>query len=316
MRRSFLVSVLIAGWATPLYAEPRTSDKTTAEALFAEGRKLMAAGKYADACPKLEASLKLDSGVGTMLNLAECYEKNGQTASAWTEFREAISAARDAGSKDRADLARTRAAALEPKLARLTVVVPKGQSATVTRDGAQLESAAFGTPVPVDPGKHVIAASAPGKRNWSTSIDVAPAAQVSVDVPALADEAGGAQVSVGDTPKASGSSSSQKTVAITAGVVGLVAVAAGTVFGLKASSTWSEAKSKCTVYPSNCGPDGQSLSENAKSSANVATVAFAVGAVGLAGGAILWLSAPKQSESEPKVSVGVGPGRVLLSGRF
>ena len=196
MKRSFLVPFLIAGLATPLYAEPRTGDKTTAEALFSEGRKLMAAGKYAEACPKLEASLKLDSGVGTMLNLAECYEKNGQTASAWTEFREAISAARDAGSKDRADLARTRAAALEPKLSRLTVVVPKGQVATVTRDGAQVESAAFGTPVPIDPGKHVIAASAPGKRKWSTSIDVTPAAQVSVDVPALADEAGAQQVSV------------------------------------------------------------------------------------------------------------------------
>src|SRR3954469_15952451 len=141
MKRSFLVPFLIAGLATPLYAEPRTSDKTTAEELFSEGRKLMAAGKYAEACPKLEASLKLDSGVGTMLNLAECYEKNGQTASAWTEFREAISAARDSGSKDREELARGRARALEPKLSRLTIMVAKGQTVEVTRDGTAVDSA-------------------------------------------------------------------------------------------------------------------------------------------------------------------------------
>jgi hypothetical protein len=307
------------GVATAAHAEPRTSDKTTAEALFAEGRKLMTAGKYADACPKLEASLKLDAGVGTMLNLAECYEKNGQTASAWTEFREAISAARDAGSKDRADLARARAAALEPKLSRLTVVVPKGQLVDVTRDGALLESAAFGTPVPVDPGKHVIAASAPGKRKWATSVDVTSAAQVSVDVPALADESAAAaheSAITADAPKTSAGGSSQRTLAITAGVVGVVGIAAGTVFALKASSTWSDAKNKCTTDRSNCGLEGQGLSQDAKSSANTATIAFVIGAVGLAGGTILWLTAPKRGEGEPKVSLGIGPDRVLLSGRF
>lgn len=317
MRRSTLLLVSIVSVVASAHAEPRTSDKTTAEALFSEGRKLMAAGKFADACPKLEASLKLDSGVGTMLNLAECYEKNGQTASAWTEFREAVSAARDAGSKDRADLARTRAAALEPKLSRLTVVVPKGQLVDVTRDGAKLEPAAFGTPVPVDPGKHVVAASAPGKHKWSTSVDVTSAAQVSVDVPALADDSSPvAQPGpASDAPKTS-TGSSQRTVAITVGIVGIVGVGAGTIFALKASSTWSDAKNKCTVYPSNCGPDGQTLGDDAKSSANIATIAFAAGAVGLASGAILWLTAPKPTEGEPKVSLGIGPGRVLVSGRF
>src|SRR5690348_15501816 len=76
-------------------------DKATAEALFSEGRRLMASGDYAAACEKFAASQKHDPGLGTSLNLADCYEKSGRTASAWAEFRDAASAAHRVGSKDR-----------------------------------------------------------------------------------------------------------------------------------------------------------------------------------------------------------------------
>src|SRR5689334_8638295 len=147
MRRSahFLFAALAL--AAPAAHAQSAGDKATAEALFSDGRRLMAQSNYREACPKFEASLKLDPGVGAMLNLADCYEKNGQTASAWAEFREASSAARAAGSKDREDLARQRAAALEPKLARLTIVITK-PPARVTRDGAAVDNAVFGTAVP------------------------------------------------------------------------------------------------------------------------------------------------------------------------
>src|SRR5260221_8939712 len=117
-----LVSVISLG-ALSASAEPTPNDKLTAEALFSDGRKLMTAGKFRQACPKFEASLKLDPGVGTMLNLGDCYEKNQQSASAWAQFREASAAARAAGSREREELARQRAAALEPKLSRLTIIV-------------------------------------------------------------------------------------------------------------------------------------------------------------------------------------------------
>ena len=61
------------------------SNKATAEALFTEGRALATSGKCAEAIPKFQASQKLDPGVGTLLNLAECYEQVGKTASAWAE---------------------------------------------------------------------------------------------------------------------------------------------------------------------------------------------------------------------------------------
>src|SRR5258706_15050741 len=94
-------------------AEPTSSDKAAAEGLFGDARRLMADGKFAEACPKLEASQRLDPGVGALLNLGDCYEQYGRTASAWVEVREAASAARAGGSTDREAVARGRATALE-----------------------------------------------------------------------------------------------------------------------------------------------------------------------------------------------------------
>jgi hypothetical protein len=320
MRRSahFLVAATVL--AAPA-AYGQAGDKATAEALFADGRKLMSQGNYREACPKFEASLKLDPGVGAMLNLADCYEKNGQTASAWAEFREASAAARAAGSKDREDLARQRAAALDPKLSRLTIVVGK-QSAQVTRDGTAVDAAAFGTAMPVDPGKHVIEASAIGKKKWSATVDVAASgAKVTVEVPALADEA-----QVGARPplvpgatkevdQPSSGSSSQRTIAIGAGAVGIVGLAAGALFGLKAKSSWNDADGSCPAHV-NCSQTAVDAASDAKNQATISTVAFAVGAVGVVGAAVLWFTAPKSSEGETKVSFGVGPTGVLVRGGF
>src|SRR4051812_18986266 len=83
-------------------------DQVTAEALFQDGRRLMGAGQYEAACRKFAASQRLDPGVGTMLNLADCHEQLGLTATAWAEYHDIVAAARAAGSKDRAETAERR----------------------------------------------------------------------------------------------------------------------------------------------------------------------------------------------------------------
>src|SRR4051794_40657418 len=54
-------------------AEGSPGDKVAAEALFDEGKLLAKAGKYSEACPKFAESLRLDTGIGIMLFLADCY---------------------------------------------------------------------------------------------------------------------------------------------------------------------------------------------------------------------------------------------------
>jgi serine/threonine-protein kinase len=105
------------------------------------------------------------------------------------------------------------------------------------------------------------------------------------------------------------------------GGVGVVGLAVGTVFGLKASANWSDAKDLCGAsYPNGCGDDGVTLHDNAKSAATISSIAFAVGVVGVAGGAILWFTAPSSSResaaASPPLRVGFDGRQLLLRGAF
>ncbi|HET9956477.1 MAG TPA: tetratricopeptide repeat protein [Polyangiaceae bacterium] len=317
---------------------PASNDKVAAEALFREGRKLMSEARYAEACSKFEASQRLDPGVGTMLNLAECYEKTGRTASAWAEFREVISAAREADSREREELARRRADALETKLSRLTISLSTEatqiRGLEVRRDGTVLDSAEYGSAIPVDPGKHTIEATAPGRGKWFKALEIgADGAQEAVTIPSLP-EAGetskSTNVAVGqvtpDRVESSGSSS-KKGVAIALGAVGVVGIGVGTYFGLKASSAWSDAKDGCGDYQ-NCSEGAIRDGDTARHAATASTIAFGVGIVGLASGTVLWfLSGPSNKDAAanpaypvkpPKAAtrIGVGMGSVVVRGNF
>src|SRR5215472_1302913 len=87
-------SVVLLSWvhAVPVRAQ-QASTEVAAQALFEEGKRLMSEGKYREACAKLADSERLDPGAGTLLNLAACYEKNAQTASAWSTYVEAVTLA-------------------------------------------------------------------------------------------------------------------------------------------------------------------------------------------------------------------------------
>ena len=135
----------------------------------------MQAGKFAEACPKLVDSNKLDPAVGTLLYLGECYERNGQTASAWGTFQAAADSARKDGQTDRAKVATDRANALFGKLSKISITVAETArvpALEVKRDGVDVGQATWGVDVPVDPGEHVVTAKAPGKKDWTRRVKI------------------------------------------------------------------------------------------------------------------------------------------------
>jgi hypothetical protein len=310
--------------AAPAVAFAAEGNKAAAEALFNEGRTLMAAGKYADAIGKLKASQDLDPGLGTLLNLAECYERVGKSATAWAQYREIASLARQQGSKDREELAEQKSKALEPKLSKLSINLQSGADAstlTISRDGTTVSAAELGVAIPVDPGKHEVSVTAPGKEKWSTSVDVGEGGQTeSVEIPLLADATGGsvgAGAGGGTTPPTAdkpSDGSTQRTLGIVAGGIGIVGLGLGTFMGLQASSKWSDAKKECSAFPNGCTAKGVSLQKDASSQATLSTVGFIVGGVGLAAGAVLFFTAG--SGKEETVALGVGPGNVTIKGTF
>ena len=130
---------------------------------------------------------QIEHADGTLIALALCHEEAGRLASAWTEFTDVIAEAHRAGRTDWEALAREHVASLEPRLSRLTIVVPdQAAGMTVKRDSAQAVAATWGVAIPVDPGPHVIVVEAPGKRSWSTSVTIGSQADSqTVTVPAL-----------------------------------------------------------------------------------------------------------------------------------
>jgi hypothetical protein len=239
LRAAALVAVLL------LPAGLRAAeDEAGARVLFSEARKLAAAGDYAAACPKFEDSYRLDPGIGTSFNLADCYEHSGRIASAWARFLDVAAATKAAGQADRERVARARADALAPKLARMTLEVDaKAPGVSVIRDGIAVGAAAWRVAVPVDPGPHVIEASAPGRVAWKTTVAVKEGPDaVTVVVPDLAEapvvEAASspalASSSVADlvaAPQAPRRRWSRPVVIL--GAVGAAALLAGAAYGIK-----------------------------------------------------------------------------------
>ena len=167
-----------------------------AEALFQEGRLLLESGDAHEACPKLAESLRLDRATGTLLALAMCHEVDGHLASAWAEYLEVIARAKRDGRPDREEAARQYAHALQPRLSMLDIAVPAAVARipglVVQRDGVALEAPAWSTPVPIDPGPHVVTATAPGRQPFSATVVVGDVADhQTVTVPLLPPEDAG-----------------------------------------------------------------------------------------------------------------------------
>jgi hypothetical protein len=168
-----------------------------ADAEFQEGKRLMAKGNFSEACAHFAQSYDLEASSGTLLNLALCHEKEGKTATAWGEYREAARLAQDQGRNDRAAAASEKLAALQPKVPRVTTVAAKPIAGlNVATEERSLTEGGFGVAVPVDPGVHQVTASAPRHRSWTTTVQISEGEQRTLEIPALEEEPAPVVVSV------------------------------------------------------------------------------------------------------------------------
>jgi hypothetical protein len=203
------------------------------------------------------------------------------------------------------------------------------------RDGQVVGRAEWGAAIPVDPGGHVVEASAPGRARWQAHVDVSgPTAKVTVDVPALEplpiEPAPSAAAPAAPVAPSSPSraelepsvvhdrhASWQRPAGLVIGGVGVAGVVAGAVLGVVAISKNNDAGTHClgTV----CDASGYSSGSSATQAATASTIAFIAGGVLAATGFVLLITSPSSSASARialRPALGAGSGGGVLEGSW
>jgi hypothetical protein len=298
---AFGASVAMSLAAANANADPSASDKAMAEALFQHGRSLLSSGNTADACIKLAESQRLDPQIGTLLYLATCHEQQDKTASAFAEFSEALGLLQRSRQVGREQYARERIAALSRRLSWLVITSEeRPPDLAIELDGKPFGPGALGTKLPVDPGDHVIEAVAPGRERWREKVSIAAGPkETSVAIPTLTATAAAppepakappsapSDTTDGDRDRARANANETRRplAGYALGGAGLAALGVGAVFGLMTIGDKSDAEKECAGHY--CTQRGLDLYDDAKGTALVSTVAFAVGAAAIGVGVFL-----------------------------
>jgi tetratricopeptide (TPR) repeat protein len=261
-------------------APPEASAQARADALYQQAGSRIDSGDYQEAIPLLESSLQLKpAGIGARFRLADCYEHAGKLERALELFEQVALEARAAGKAHLEGDARARADGLRSRL---------------PRPPAAIEEAPL-APSTLTPPKTVEASPPP--------LTAAPPPRPLAALPPPAKEK--------EKASAAPAWSTQRTLGLVLGGVGLAGLAAGTALGVQTLSTSREVKREraCTdSEPAVCTARGYALYQQAFSTANLSTWMFAVGGAAVIAGVVTFATA---RSSEPVAPTGlqwhVGP---------
>jgi hypothetical protein len=322
LKRASIFSLVVVSAMT--CSAVATADDQGSSTYFHEGQRLMKAGNYREAGPQFEKALALNPGAGTKFNLADCYEKTERPASALALFREVEAVTRQVAQNERSAAAKERADALEARVPTVIVRAPwieRLPNATVTLDGKALTLKDIETPIKVDLGKHLAIARA-GQRETRAEAEVkaeGTSATLALEAPAELSSPSAAAASPATNATSSTAAEDpsrgrgQRIVGGIVAGVGLATSIVGGVVVLGAKGSYDDAKDACGGAP-RCTADQRADADNAASRADVGGVIFGAGLVFLAGGVVLYLTAPKATGST--VGLAPAPNGFSLKGTF
>jgi hypothetical protein len=222
-------------------------DRRTAQQELTSAQTLKKEGKLQEALSHLEESQRLDPKLPTLMELADCAEQLGKLVEAQAHW----TAARDQAKKEEKPQSRQKAterlAAVEKRVARLTVQLASNApaDAQVSLDGAPLDRAALGTALAADPGDHVVVVKAAGHDDATFSVKLAEGDSQTLPVAPTPKAAPPPPPPPPPPPKAApppkaveqdsaslslNSGSSQRTIGLVVGAVGVVGAGVGAGF--------------------------------------------------------------------------------------
>ncbi len=305
-----------------------TASADKADKLFQKAKKLHSEKKYAEACPTYEEVDKTDPAIGSKLNVAKCYEDWGRLATAYDWYVQADKMATDA-KDERAPKIKEVIEELDVNVPRMTIKIPDGADPdivdTLTLDGQPIPESWHNTLQRIDPGPHVIEFVVDGqKKKKMAPVERGGESELSLDIPK----------GVGKKPRPPKKKNGEVTppvvvtqdpgktrryLGIGVGSAGVVAVGVASVITLSARSKYKDALADhCMGSTSGCNATGIKLTHDARSKANVATVVTLVGVAAIAGGVILYLTAPDAAAANPEkpVALYVSPTIDTTGGGF
>jgi hypothetical protein len=311
------------------HAQPAPVPPEEARRLFSEATEAMQKSEFAVACPKLERVIELvPDGIGAKLALGDCYKGIGRLASAQRAYVAAEAAAAAASAGDRQREARSKADALGPLLAKLTLeLAPEVRALPdlgVSRDGVPISSAELGIPVAVDAGSHVIVVVAKDRLPFEAKVEIKDGEKRAVSVselllkPAEATPALGPVVAPPPTTPPPPRPpvpfwGPQRVAGLIVALAGVTGVGVGATFGVLTKLSVDESNDLgCDADTAVC-PDQASYDERKKALtfAHVSTGTLIGGGVLLATGVIVFVTAPSEN-----TEVALGPGSLTFTGRF
>lgn len=278
--------------------ESAAMQKTAAEALFEEGMRLKRAGQFLESTKKFEQAQRLDPGIGTLLHLAEAYERAGKLASAWGNYKEAAAAAQRERDGRREALGNELAKKLEPKLARLSIELGANKSLpglVIKRGPVELDASTASVLIPVDAGQLTIVVTARGYMPHDDEITVVDGETRTLTIAPLVPEPPEPKA---DEPKPQDSkptlvapqnsysmSTGQRALRYGSLVLGIGAAGsagAAAAFAVRAVSLNDDASAFCDA--TTCSTiEGEALTHDALLAAKIATTATVIAGVAGAG---------------------------------
>jgi hypothetical protein len=344
---ALLATTLLAPFQA-LAAEPTPSEISVARRLFDEGKAAEDAARWREAADKFRQAAAIKDTPGIRFHLARCEEEQGAFVEALLEYdraRELI----DGGVKA-PDVERLLAEArdrVRAKVALVTLRLPQGvENASVSLDGKAVSGSVLDVPLPVNPGKHRLHASAPGRVPYDQALQLGsgevreltiplPVAPTVVPAPAPAPAFGSGRPEGGRRGSVEAGVPTRTVVMVGEASLFVAALGTGIIFSVARGSAQDRFdtanrqvleesdgidQSGTACSPPEPAPSCADLDAARRDRDRTRTLAVAgfVGAgVSAAALGLTWWLWP--SESAPaQASVGMAPGRVdlTLSGRF
>lgn len=181
-RAASLLLGLCCGLLAPSVGAQSAADVDAARELFKQGSQAGKKGKWGDARDKYRRSLELKAAPITHFSLAVAEKHTGDYVSALENFRAFLVSPPNEATDGYREPAQAAVDELETLVGRVAISIEPRYAAelAVTVDGVTVPEAALGTPRIVNPGKHVVKATAKGYRSVSEPFDVASGGQAEV----------------------------------------------------------------------------------------------------------------------------------------